>query len=72
MSGVGWEGGGVPGDAAGRDGLPEIVSRLGRPIFVDMSPGRVRITCRGVTATGPTRTAAIRELADKLNARPQA
>jgi len=65
MSGGGRECGTVS-DEAGREALPQIVSRLGGPIWVEMSPGRVRITCRGVTAVGPTRADAIRELADRL------
>jgi hypothetical protein len=69
MSGVQREDGVVPGDAPGPGGVPGIVARLGGPIWVDMSPCRVRVTCRGVTAVGPTRAAAIRALADAIPAR---
>jgi hypothetical protein len=42
---------------------PEVVARLGGPVFVDMRPGHVRATCAGVTGVGPDRAAAFRALA---------
>ena len=47
---------------------PEVVSRLGGPLFVEMWPGHVRATCAGVTAVGPDRAAALRALADRFDA----
>ena len=49
---------------------PEIVSRLGGPVFVDMRPGCVRVTCQGVTGVGPDRATAFRALADQVKAVP--
>ena len=48
---------------------PEVVSRLGGPVFVDMRPGHVRATCKGVTGVGPDRATAFRALADQFDAR---
>ncbi|HVK15270.1 MAG TPA: hypothetical protein VM597_41405 [Gemmataceae bacterium] len=49
---------------------PEIVARLGSPVFVDMRPGCVRVTCQGVTGVGPDRASALRALADQVKAAP--
>lgn len=49
---------------------PEIVSRLGGPLFVDMQQGCVRVTCQGVTGVGPDRASALRALADQVKAAP--
>jgi hypothetical protein len=57
--------GGRPGYRA-----PEIVSRLGGPVFVDMRQGFVRATCQGVTGVGPDRASALRALADQVKAAP--
>jgi hypothetical protein len=56
----------------GRSGCraPEIVSRLGGPVFVDMRRGYVRVTCQGVTGVGPDRASAFRALADQVKAVP--
>ncbi len=48
--------------------VPEIVSLLGGPVFVDRRPGCVRVTCVGFTGVGPDRSAAFRALADQFNA----
>ena len=45
---------------------PEIVSRLGAPLFVEMSPGGVRASCKGFVASGPDRASALRALVDQL------
>ena len=47
---------------------PEVASRLGGPLFIEMWPGHVRATCAGVTAVGPDRAAALRALADRFDA----
>ncbi len=48
--------------------VPEIVSWLDGPVFVDRRPGCVRVTCAGFTGVGPDRPAAFRALADQFNA----
>jgi len=45
---------------------PEIVSRLGGPVFVDMRPGHVRVVCQGFIGVGPDRMSAFRALADQV------
>jgi hypothetical protein len=57
--------GGRPGWRA-----PEIVARLGGPVFVDRRQGCVRVTCQGVTGVGPDRASAFRALADQVAAVP--
>jgi hypothetical protein len=47
---------------------PEVVSRLGWPVFVDMRPGYVLVTCKGVTGVGPDRASAFRALAEQFDA----
>jgi hypothetical protein len=47
---------------------PEIVSLLGGPVFVDMRPGHVRVTCEGVSGVGADRRSAFRALAEQAKA----
>ena len=47
-----------------------IVSRLGAPVFVDMRPGYVCVTCKGVTGVGPDRATAFGALADQFDVHP--
>lgn len=49
---------------------PEIVSLLGGPVFVDMRPGIVRVTCEGVTGVGADRKSAFTALAEQARAVP--
>jgi hypothetical protein len=45
---------------------PEIVDRLGAPLFMETAPGNVRATCRGFVGTGADRDSALRDLADQI------
>jgi hypothetical protein len=58
-----------PGERPGYR-APEIVARLGGPVFVDMQQGCVRVTCQCVTGVGPDRASAFRALADQVKAVP--
>jgi hypothetical protein len=65
-------------DERQRDGAPtgaasgnpaDLVYGLGAPVFVERRPGRVRVTCLGVTGDGPDRATAVGSLAARLGRR---
>ena len=45
---------------------PEIVDRLGAPLFMETAPGNVRATCRGFVGAGADRVSALRALAEQI------
>ena len=45
---------------------PEIVDRLGAPLFMETAPGNVRATCRGFVGAGADRVSALRDLAEQI------
>jgi hypothetical protein len=45
---------------------PEIVDRLGAPLFMETAPGNVRATCRGLVGAGTDRDSALRDLAEQI------
>ena len=45
---------------------PEIVERLGAPLFMETAPGNVRAICHGFVGTGADRDSALRDLAEQI------